>query len=185
VTCPPSSRDTFFRSFACGPDDEPTDFGRAGEGHLVDAGMRREAAAPAVSPKPVMILTTPGGSPALVQDSANFKPTEAFPRRPSAPPCSRSQAPVRASRLPSAAGSFHGMIWPDDAHRLGARIRVVFHPRRVEHGQRDGLAVVLGAQPAMYWKMSDRQRDIRGARDRDRLARYRAIRARQARRHIS
>ncbi len=57
---PPSSSDTrFIESMAVLPISLP-DAGRAGEGDLVDAGCWVRAA-PAVSPKPVTMLTTPAG----------------------------------------------------------------------------------------------------------------------------
>ena len=49
--------------------DRLADVGRAGERDLVDVGVRRRARAP-VSPAPVTMLTTPGGSSACRQISA-------------------------------------------------------------------------------------------------------------------
>jgi hypothetical protein len=94
-----------------GLDDQLADLGRAGEGDLVDVGMCRQRRA-GVSPKPVRMLTTPGGKPASRSSSAR---RSAGQRR----LLGRLQHHRAAGgqRRPSfhaaiSSGKFHGMIWP-------------------------------------------------------------------------
>ena len=87
--------------------DRPADLGRAGEGDLVDPGMRDQRRAG--GPCPGDDIDHPGRQPDLDGRSARREARSAASARPaSAPRCCRRRAPARSSRRASAAESSTG-----------------------------------------------------------------------------
>ena len=102
---PPSSRLTLLQVARRGLHDQLAHFGRAGEGDLVDVGMRgqRRAGRFAKAGHDIDHAVGKARFHAAVRPAA--APTAAFLPPLSAPRCSRWPAPAPASRPPSAAGN--------------------------------------------------------------------------------
>ena len=162
---PPSSSDTFFKlpAAAC-TISLPTSVEPV-NATLSTSGCAASAA-PAVSPKPVMMLTTPGGNTCLGISSASRNAVSGV--------CSAAfstmvQPAASAGAIFHAAissGKFHGMICPTTPTGSRTRVGQIFAGQR----QRQRRTGDLGRPTAHVAEHVDRQRQIGDARHRIGLA---------------
>ena len=166
---PPSSSETFFRlPAAAWTISLPTSVDPV-KATLSTSGCAAKAA-PAVSPYPGTMLTTPSGKPA----SANSSPR----RKAESGVCSAGLSTTvqpDASAGPSfhaaiSSGKFHGMICADHADRLAERVGEIFCARRVGHGDRNRGALDLRRPSRHVAEQVDGERNVGGARHGQRLA---------------
>ena len=157
---PPSSSDTCFRSRAAACTISLPTSVEPVKATLSTPGWAASAA-PAVSPKPVTMFTTPGGSPASCRISPRRSARERslfghLQHHGAARGQRRRELPGRHQQR-----EVPGNDLAHDADRLRPRIGVVLHARRVEHRERDGLALDLGAPARHVLEDVCRQRHIR------------------------